>query len=258
MNERIHCSTRTVSTGCHSTSVNETVQPFPKSGLRGKNGNLSLADVKKHLAGQSPAYSHVSTSITWNRDAECFEQHGCGPNFQGGVLTLCTCKHKMRASLTAGEWEDNIWIAGFTSRTIHKGKHWLFYLAKVESAHESHSDLWNSMDADSRKAKAAHRHYLGDIFKPKDPKPTGNERFRPSRYVMPKDHVHRSPGYDAWKDDINYYFSDRFGRPSLLVADPRRTFLWAEPMIFLAHHHCRDYFKWCSLEDLIDRLEATR
>jgi hypothetical protein len=162
----------------------------------------------------------------------------------------------MRSSLSAGEW-SNVWIAGFTSRTIHEGRHWLFYLARVESAHESHNDLWNSVDASSRDAKAAHLHFLGDMFKPKKPHPTGDARYSPSRYFTPPIHSHRRDRSDTgWHKDINYRHAISLRRPPLLVAEPGQTFLWEEPMIFLDNDHCRDFFKWSVLEELLDQLRG--
>ncbi len=164
----------------------------------------------------------------------------------------------MRSRQSADDW-PGIWIAGFTSRTIHDGKHWLFYLAKVKSAHDSHSDLWSDMDATTRNAKAAHVHFLGDLFKPKTPPPTGNARYSPSRYVMPSVHAHRQERNDTgWHNDINYHLASKSRHPPLLVADPKRTFMWDEPMISFAEDHCRDYFKWSSLDELIAKLREAR
>jgi hypothetical protein len=197
--------------------------------------------------------------VNLDRETTTFEQHGSAPNFQGDVLTLCTCKHQMRASQAAEDWAG-VWLAGVTSRTIHDGRHWLFYLARIESAYESHSDLWTGMGAGCRNAKAAHVHYLGDVFKPKTPPPTTDARFSPARYVPPTLHAHRwrdeDGWHNGWHNDINYYLAHRYGRPPLLVADPRRTFLWSEPVIYFAGRHCRNYLRWASLRDLLALLRG--
>jgi cation transport ATPase len=45
--------------------------------------------------------------------------------------------------------------------------------------------------------------------------------------------------------------------PPLLVAEPRLTFLWEEPMIFFARKkHCRDYHTWRSLQELLALLRG--
>jgi hypothetical protein len=205
------------------------------------------------------AYSYVVRTVKWNDESAIFEQHGSAPNFQGDVLTLCTCKHQMRASQPVEDWPE-VWLAGFTSRTILDGKHWLFFLAKIGSACESHADLWTRMEAGSRKAKAAHVHYLGDLFKPKVPTPIDDARFSPLRYVSPRVHAHRWQGDDGWHNDwhndINYHLAHQYRHPPLLVADPRWTFIWNEPMVFFAGDHCRNYLKWSSLQDLLRLLRG--
>ena len=248
------------SSGCQTPRVIQKVQPFPESGLLADNSNLPLPILANSIRKvRDSAYSYVVSTVSRNPSLLGFEQHGSAPNFQGDVLTLCTCKHQMRSRLSADEWEADVWLVGFTSRTIYASKHWLFYLAKVESAHDSHSDLWSRMDASTRNAKAAHVHFLGDMFKPKSPRPNDDARFSPSRYVMPPIHAHRQDRSDtSWHNDINYYLASRSRHPPLLVADPRWTFLWGEPTIFFAEDHCRDYFKWSSLHELVGRLREAR
>lgn len=247
---RHQCSRGSALTKCHKGLA--TVQPFPSRGLAPK----SLSYLRAHLGHlEASTYSYVVRSVKWNSGTGCFEQHGSAPNFQGGVLTLCTCKHRMRASRTADEWASNTWIAGFTGRTALDGKHWLFYLAKVESAHESHSELWNCMQADIREAKAADRHFLGDMLRPKTPHLTGTARYSPSRYYVPGLHAHhQSPSDDTWHNDICYRLAQKFGHAPLLVAAAKQTFIWRKPSIFLDCDHCRNYRKWQSLAELVKHL----
>lgn len=254
MNHRNRCTPMKAAKGCHEELDIPDVQPFPRSGILAKNANLPLPILTSRVQKvQDRVYSYVVATVRLNHESLCFEQTGSAPNFQGDVLSLCTCKHQMRSRLSAEQWKDNVWIAGFTSRTIHADKHWLFYLAKVQSAHDSHSDLWNSVHADYRKEKAAHLHYFGDLFKPTTPTPTGESRFSASRYLMPSVHAHRQyPGNERWKNDINYQHNVTSHRAPLLVADPRLTFLWEEPMIYFSRKkHCRDYHAWASLQQFM-------
>jgi hypothetical protein len=254
MKVRDRCSSRKADTGCQTADDIQTVQPFPRDGQIGNNMGLPLPLLVARLGQlKGRAFSYVVRTVEWDHGTSTFEQHGSAPNFQGDHLTLCTCKHQMRSRLSADEWEDDVWLAGFTSRTIHEGKHWLFFLAKVKSAHDSHSDLWDSVNADYRQNKSAHLHFLGDLFKPTTPKPTGHARFSASRYLMPPIHAHRQyPGDDGWKNDINYRHAVTSSHAPLLVADPRMTFLWEEPLIFFARKkHCRDYHTWSSLQRLM-------
>jgi hypothetical protein len=207
---------------------------------------------------EARSYSYVLSTVKLDHDTTMFEQHGSAPNFQGGVLTLCTCKHQMRATQSADMWKG-VWVAGFTSRTIHDGKHWLFYLSMIKSAYESHADLWKAMNARNRNAKAADRHFLGDTFRPKSPLPTGKARFTPSRYVTPSAHAHRQhQGDRGWRNDISYRHADKYRHPPLLVADPSMTFIWDEPLIYYAANHCRNFHKWPSLAGLVANLRETR
>lgn len=259
MKEQGSCCRLPVVAGCHTSQPMQTVQPFPEHGLLADNLDLPLHRLRTRLLKvRSRTYSYVVRSVKLDQSTLRFEQRGSAPNFQGDCLTLCTCKHQMRASQSPDEWEDNVWLAGFTGRTIYDGTHWLFYLAKVESAYESHSELWRSMDAATRKAKAAHLHYLGDMFEPKVSGLTGSARYSPTRYYTPPKHTHRRDRHDTgWHNDINYRLADRYGHPALLVADPRLTFLWDEPMIFMKQDHCRNYLKWSSLQDVLGLLGET-
>ena len=262
MNDRDCCASRKADAGCQSTQNTQTVQLFPSGCHLCKNLGLTIPILIDRIGQQMDrAYSYVVRTVKLDHDTTTFEQHGSAPNFQGDVLTLCTCKHQMRASQAGEDWRG-VWLAGVTSRTIHEGKHWLFNLAKVGSAYESHCDLWTGMKATSRNAKAAHVHFLGDVFRPKPPIPTADARFSPPRYVSPLHHAHRWRDEDGWHNDwhndIDYHLAHKYGHPSLLVADPQRTFIWNEPMLYFAHDHCRNYLKWSSLQELLALLRRAR
>lgn len=260
MNKKYRCETSKArkNPGCHTTKEIVTIQPFPKNGTLAENLGLPLPVLKAEVGETwSRAYSYVLTTVKLDHESTSFEQHGSAPNFQGGVLTLCTCKHQMRATQSAEDWQG-VWVAGFTSRTIHDGRHWLFYLAKIELAHESHADLWKAMKARTRNAKVADSHFLGDVFRPKTPNPTVNARFSPTRYVTPTAHAHRQHRGDrGWRNDINYRHAKKYRHPPLLVAHPSRTFIWDEPMIYFSHDHCRNFHKW-SFSDLVANLREAK
>jgi hypothetical protein len=261
MKKTDNCSNQRVKTEarCRVVKDLQTVQPFPAIGSLAKNLGLPLPVLKSQIGkATGRTYSYVVRTVSFDDDSANFEQNGSAPNFQGGMLTLCTCKHQMRATGSSVDWKD-VWVAGFTSRTIHKGRHWLFYLAKIDASYDSHADIWKSMAASARKAKAADSHFLGDIFSPKKPLPTGIARHSPSRYVTPSVHTHRQHrGDKGWHNDINYYLASKYGHPALLVADPTNTFLWDEPMIYFANDHCRNYHKWLTLPQLVSRLEEVK
>ncbi len=233
----------------------QMIQPFPNAGMLKENLNFSLAKLQAKLAFSSEiAYSYVVRSVKLNPEQIRFEQHGSGPNFQGTQLTLCTCKHQMRASQSPDKWAGT-WVAGFTGITIHENKNWLFYLSKIESAFESHFELWDDLSPETREAKAAHLHYLGDTFMPKKPMQVGDSRFLPSRYQKPSNHSHQNErNRDGWKNDINYVKVEKYGQPSMLVGDPKWTFIWETPIIYFPGKHCRNYKKWYSIAELLGQL----
>lgn len=233
-------------------------QPFPTTGLLARNLDLRLPQLRRQLGKpRQPACSYVLRSVQLDRYAMRFEQLGSAPNFQGGRLTLCTCKHQMRASREIDEW-CGTWIAGFTGRCIQGGRHWLFYLTQVEAAFGSHAELWDALPARVRNAKMAQDHFLGDLFEPRGVL-IGKSRFSPARYAEPKHHTHRMNSCDSgWRNDINYKHADRYGRPALLLGNSRWTFLWRRPMIAYVEEHCRNYLKWDSVLDLLSRLETPK
>jgi hypothetical protein len=235
-------------------ALNETPQLFPTSGSLVENTNLSYMELAEQLGNlEEAAYSYVLKSVHMDDSGQHFEQYGSAPNLQGGRLTLCTCKHQMRTSLDCCEWPGT-WVAGFTSRRIHDGRHWLFYLTRVQKAYESHAELWENLPAGAREAKSAKENFLGDVFAPRG-RVAGDGRFDPRRYYTPSRHSHRRNSCDnGWHNDIDYWCADRFGRPSLLVGNPHLTFIWDEPLIAFDKKHCRNFKTWDSIAQLVRRL----
>jgi hypothetical protein len=232
-------------------------QSFPKIGLLSKNLNLTTSQLMKQIGKtREAAYSYIVATVKWDATNHGFEQRGSAPNFQGGSLTLCTCKHQMRSSLDVSDWPHK-WLAGFTSRSLHEEVHWLFFLTRITDAHDSHFDLWRALPSAIRNAKTAEEHFLGDLFVPR----RGVERegrFDPRNYVPPPKHSHHRHSCDnGWHNDIRYRHSKRFGRPpSLLVGDPQFTFLWEQPVVAFVEHHCRNFKKWGSVTELLQHLKT--
>src|SRR5437870_251378 len=105
--------------------------------------NMGLDKVAKVGQDDEDTYSYVITTVS-NRDGE-LKQFGCGPNLQGGLLTMCTCKGRMR---TFRMVVPGTWIAGFTDRSEKHGnvRNSLFYMARVLNSPKSQYALWNSLD----------------------------------------------------------------------------------------------------------------
>lgn len=238
-----------------SVAMGQQVQAFPDSGPLTENLNLTLPELARRIRkAEGAAYSYVVKSVRTDDSGRHFDQHGSAPNYQGGCLTLCTCKHQMRTRRDSPGWKG-IWVAGFTSRLLHAGRHWLFYLTRVQEAYESHAELWESLDTATRAKKSARDNFLGDVFAPRG-KVAGEARFDPRRYRTPTRHSHRRNSCDnGWHNDIDYWCADRYGRPSLLVGDPLLTFIWESPVIRLDSDHCRNFKKWDGIGKLIRHLK---
>jgi hypothetical protein len=152
-------------------------------------------------------------------------------------------------------WRER-WIAGFTSRSAPHCRHWLYYLARVADAYESHADLWQHLPKHVRGAKCAQRHFLGDVFAPVSTL-SGADRFDPARYPSPLVHSHRLHGSDtSWHDDIRYPKAAKYGQSPLLVADPYMTFLWSRPQLCIAGKLGQGFRKAVDVQDLVGTLDA--
>src|SRR4051794_19952446 len=99
MKLRDYCSDRNPAAGCLPARDILSVQPFPAGGRLGANMGLPLPLLKARIGQvKERACSYVVRTVHWDDDSATFGQHGSAPNFQGDVLTLCTCKHQMRAT----------------------------------------------------------------------------------------------------------------------------------------------------------------
>ena len=203
-----------------------TYQAMPRQGKLAENLDLPFKALLQKIAPfqQDTVYPYVVATVRNHNDR--LYQTGSGPNFQGGLITLCSCKHQMRTypEVKSGK---RVWIAGFTgSSGLVSNK--LFYLMMVSQTFESHYELWlsESIPEETKVAKAAHLDKFGDIYQPKVPL---DDPYCHLSYIAPcEDHVHCDPC--DWRKDINY--PDRHGRtPALLVGCPEYSFLWDTPEI---------------------------
>jgi len=222
-------------------------QPFPTTGVLAANMNVGLAALRSVLKAQSGCvYGYIVDTIDYIDGG--FVQTGSGPNFQGDLVTLCTCKHQMRSGLAIADWPGT-WVAGFTGvREVPiNGLNYLVFLMRVAKAYPSHRDLWDSLPDATRLAKAADLHRLGDLYRPREPH---GDPFEPASYQPPRpDHSHCRDKH--WRGDID---SEHYGRrPPLLVGDPRFSFLWSRPVVaYQPPMHPRT--KKHDLRALLDRL----
>lgn len=204
-------------------------------------------------------YGYVVRTISLEQGL--FHQHGCGPNWEGGVITLCTCKGYMRTYHDAEEWAG-LWIAGFSGSTATPGCNALVYLMQIGQAFESFADLWNGLPSQARATKSSVTNPHGDLYEPTPNRMVDAScRYKPINYQPPRpDHSHakpdpKNPSLPSWHGDISKEYKGR--RPSLLVGDPRKSFVWRQPLIELAKERIgRGCKKWNTMQEFVSDLVA--
>jgi hypothetical protein len=206
-------------------------QPYPITGLLARNMNIELENLKsKFCVEQADVYCYVVATIK-NRNGQYF-QTGSAPNFQGDLVSLCTCKHFMRTFMDIEDWLGK-WIAGFSGVTAGNGNNVLVYLMKVGHAFESQQDLWLSekISEEAKRAKLTQVSKFGDIYQPMN---QISDPFAIQSYIHPvENHVHTKN--NEWHKDIKYE-GCKGRKAALLVGDPKYSFLWDKPMII---YECR-------------------
>ncbi|MDP9379131.1 MAG: hypothetical protein M3Q29_03100 [Chloroflexota bacterium] len=210
-------------------------QVFPVSGVLADNLNQNLDSLRERIgANNDVVYSYVVASIRCER--EHFVQLGSAPNFQGDLITLCTCKHQMRSRLDAHSWIGK-WVAGFSGRgATRDGRRYLVYLMRIRQAFKSQQELWLALAEHTRQAKSSVTQRLGDLYEPEQPP---GDPFDPHSYLAPRvDHTHAA--HNGWYRDIAYTGRSK-RRPALLVGDARQTFLWNRPLLAASFDVPRDY-----------------
>jgi hypothetical protein len=238
---------------CKCSTNEHNHQPFPlKRQQLAVNMNLPLGVLRERFGSdQSTVYSYIVDSIR-NQEGH-FVQTGCGPNFQGDFITLCTCKGRMRTYRPHHAWKG-IWIAGFTNLTAGGNRNALAYLMKVLHSFESHFDLWYSavIPEKSKQIKNARLNELGDVYEPK-PESVRDGQFNAQSYYTPHpNHPHAAD--DRWHEDIDYIGYPTGLPPALLVGDPQHSFLWNKPVMFYPSHHPRT--QKCKLGELLNQLKV--
>lgn len=224
---------------------------MPSSGPLFGTMNLDFGSLTEQIGvieGEDIVYCYIVRTVT-SRDG-WFVQTGSGPNFQGGLITLCSCKHRMRTSKEPDAW-NGVWIAGIAGAgTGEYSRDHLFYLMRVGHAFGSQRDLWQWLTEhvpEAAQAKRADVNRLGDVYRPQ---PSCEDPFNADEYVAPcSHHVHLRHGW--YREDIDYVgFQHR--RPALLVGDPDYSFLWSEPRV-LVPFRLGIGCKKCSLDHLLQR-----
>ncbi len=176
---------------------------------------------------------------------------GSGPNLDGGRITLCTCKHKIRTSpvFEADDSKSRIWIAGFSSSKGGK-ENWLFYLMKVDEAFDDQRGIYErlKLSPDVLVEKLAASNVLGDIFEPLNP---CRDPLNPDNYKLP--HMeHRHIEGDLWRRDIQSRYHGR--NPKMLLGDQVASYCYSVGKIKLNAKRMTQGYSRMSGEEFLRRL----
>ena len=194
--------------------------------------NLNLNQLKKQLEiVDLKGYSYIIRSLRYPN--ENFIQLGSGPNFQGGLVTLCTCKHQMRTWKDVKDWKD-LWVIGVSNLTkIKLEKNYLVYMMKISESYISFNELWNKLPNKTKTIKNTRVNIFGDVYQPKD---NIKDFYDHKNYYKPIN-AHSHSSEESFTKDISYMLNGR--RPALLIGDPDLTFIWSKPIISLKQKHIR-------------------
>ena len=198
---------------------------------------------------------YTVASTRFDENANAIRHEGCGPNLEGGLATLCTCKRSMRHAQSSDYWKGK-WILGVTSRAKNKnasGKHYLLYLMKVEQAFDSYKALHLHLKQNNPSAlqtKNANKNLFGDIYQPKA---NCTDALDPNQYKSPPDN--HSHGGDEWELDISHELPSTKRLPTpLLLGDINNTFVWQKPMIIFKEDRGTNNKKMTMAHLLFDEL----
>lgn len=221
--------------------------------------NTTIEIIEDALGSDAVIYAYVMTSVT--KENGSLKHQGCGPNIEGGLITLCTCKHYMRS---AKHWLDdssknasNKWVAGFTDNK--NGGNVLFYLMKIGEVYESHADLWRAFLQQGRQkildVKNSSSNPLGDVYQPKDIEKCflGIQYKQESYENTIAGHEHDGD----WRKDINY---EGYGKQqaAMLVGEAVNSFVWTKEMVFSKLPLPRSTKKYGNPEDFLNSLKTSQ
>ena len=225
--------------------------------------DLTSSELRRRLAAagataDDEVYAYVIDTVKPANGL--YRQTGSAPNWQGHTLTLCTCKHDMRATLSPDQWRGK-WVAGFNGWSLpwHK-QQGLVILMRVGETYGSQAELVQALRDSGRQgvvsAKDSRFHPFGDLMIPRGPGVPRNPHD-PQNYHPPiPGHAH-SPSHspDGWHDDVDH--KGRGGKQAaMLVGEEAFSFCWTRPMVRRRHPGLTRPYRVWTMAALLDDLEA--
>jgi hypothetical protein len=238
-------------------------QEWPKRGILKDNMNLCSDVLEQKIENEFGSGTHYTVkSIIPSQSRDSFIQTGCGPNFEGGIISQCTCRHDIRAKYySSDEWESK-WLAGFTPYSQKRcGGSYLFYLMRIKKTFQSFQELHEHYQNTNHKlieVKSTENNPLGDLYIPinKD----SSACHDPDNYTNSRsDHSHY--GETGKLHDINYpkylqkHKKTRTDKQAtLLIGDPEFSFLWNKPIIMHKGGKAPRHKKYSNIQSFFDML----
>ncbi len=217
----------------------ENFQPWPDKGKLACHQNMDLEKLKILLKNErEPVHTYIVRTVKRSANGSDieFKQTGCGPNFQGDRITLCTCKYNLHSFNPKKTENPDLkfkghWYAGFTGVKVDSSRNYLFYLMKVEKAFRSQKQIFEYFEDTNPKvikAKNTTESAFGDLYQPK---PNISDEWNPINYERPiLGHKHYQYSEDhRWHKDIEY--KGPFRRSAPLLGDDEYSYLWSKPVI---------------------------
>jgi hypothetical protein len=192
-------------------------------------------------AGDEELYLYTQHEIFC--ESAVIKQTRTTPNWEGGVVTFCNCKHLMR-TYTKETWRG-IWIAGLCPRDCVNNT--FLFVGRIEHSFDGNYTLgqWLAKNHPAaRRAKLAHKNPRGDVYDPQYGYSVVSygRRYHHDTFTEPVNHCRavetykKSPGstlredgtVPKWWRDLEYV--QRGTRPPVFVLSP--CFLFSRPLVW--------------------------
>lgn len=230
-------------------------QKYPSNNRLTKNMNLGSEELLTRVSPRETGCFYKLSTVLPSEDSTEFRHIGSGPNFQGGLISQCTCRHDIRAKwYSLKEWKSK-WIAGITSKT-NLGASYLFYLIKVQktfSSYKSLFDYYTQIDPQIIEAKSAEVNRLGDLYIPNehitDLYDLDNYRYHPEH--SHRDEKNRLKDINYPKYTQHYMKSGTSKHATLLLGDPNHSYLWSKPLMKFRKDNAPRSGKYDSLTEFL-------
>lgn len=187
-------------------------------------------NLEQILDGVKTIYVYPHHEILLDDDG-IFRQTRSGPNWEGGIVTMTTCKHLLRTYSalqpeSKKKGSGKVALCGITNKL--RGDNFLLYVGVVDESFASNYELGSYLAEhhfDAYQKKLANKNRLGDIFEPIDDLDlVMEEHYDHKNFIDPvPDHCRReendSSGRPKWIKDIEYNARGKV-RPQCVTLNP--------------------------------------